>query len=146
MNTRLAAAARCALWLASLGVLCACAWLRLDLQQPINTDILAALPAQQDSGALRIANQRSRDAFVNELLVLVSGADTKATREAAFAAWTALLHSGMHTENTGQSVQRLLAVYQAHHFAMLDPAQAARLSRGGARALATDVAVSLASP
>ena len=146
MNTRLPAAARCALWLASLGVLCAFAWLRLDPQQPINTDILAALPAQQDAGALRIANRRSRDAFVNELLILVGGADTPATRAAAFAAYTALLRSGMHAQNTGQSVQQLLAVYQAHHFAMLDPAQAAHLSSGGPRALATDVAVSLASP
>lgn len=143
---RLASVARCTLWLASLAVLCAFAWLRLDVHQPINTDIIAALPAQQASPALRVANERSRDAFINELLILVSGADTPATRAAALAAHTALLDAGLHAENTGQTLQQLLALYEAHHFAMLDAAQTARLTRGGAQALATDVAVSLASP
>ncbi|MDE1888273.1 MAG: hypothetical protein KGI32_09075, partial [Gammaproteobacteria bacterium] len=146
MNTRLASVARCTIWLASLGALCAFAWLRLDVQQPINTDILAALPAQQESGALRVANERSRDAFINELLILVSGTDAPVTREAALAAYTALLNSGLHAENSGRTLQQLLAVYQAHHFALLDAKQTARLNRGGAQALATDVAVSLASP
>ncbi|MGH8292553.1 MAG: MMPL family transporter [Gammaproteobacteria bacterium] len=146
MNTRPASVARCTIWLASLGVLCAFAWLRLDVQQPINTDILAALPAQQEPGALRIANERGRDAFINELLILVSGADAPATREAARAAYTALLNAGLHAQDTGATLQPLLAVYQAHHFAMLDAAQTARLTHGGAQALATDVAVSLASP
>jgi predicted exporter len=146
VNKRVAAAARLTLWLVSLGVLCGVAWTRLDPQHVINTDILAALPAQRGSEALNAAIERSRDAFVNELLILVSGADTPATRKAALAAQTTLLAAGLQTEDSGQALRQVLAVYQAHHFALLDPAQIARLDHSGAHALATDVAVTLASP
>ena len=146
MNTRLSAAARCLLWLASLGVLCGLAWNRLDPQRIINTDVLAALPAQRTSAALKAATERSRNAFINELLVLVSGADSPATQQAARAAYKALLAAGLQAEDTGQALPALLRVYQTHHFALLDTAQAARLTQGGAQTLASDVAATLASP
>ena len=146
MNTRLAVAARCLLWLASLGVLCGFAWSRLDPQRIINTDVLSALPAPRASEALNAATDRSRDTFINELLVLVSGADTPVTHQAALAARKALLAAGLQAEDTGQTLPALLKIYQAHHFALLDTAQAAHLIQGGTRTLANDVAATLASP
>ena len=146
MNMRLPAAARWSIWFVSLGLLCGVAWLRLDVSQPINTDILTLLPGEHDSQALATATARSRDAFVQELLVLVSGNDTSATRAAALAAQHALLAAGLHADDSSQTLNQALDVYRAHRFALLNTAQSARLTRDGAQALATDVAVSLASP
>lgn len=146
MNMRLPAAARWSIWFVSLGLLCGVAWLRLDVSQPINTDILTLLPGEHDSQALATATARSRDAFVHELLVLVSGDDTPATRAAALAAQHTLLAAGLHAEDSSQSLNQALSVYKSHRFALLNAAQSARLAKDGAHALATDVAVSLASP
>jgi len=143
---RLPAAARWTIWLASLGLVCGLAWTRLDLKNPVDTDILAMLPAEQDSGALAEATARSREAFVDEVLILVSGGDDPATRAAAEAAGQAAATDGLKTDSTGESLDRLLQVYEQHHYALLDEAAVARLQKGGATALATDVAVSLGSP
>lgn len=143
---RLPASARWTIWLVSLGMLCGVAWLRLDVTQPINTDILSLLPGGHDSPALATATARSRDAFVHELLVLVNGEDTPETRAAAHAAQQALLAAGLHTDDSSQALGDALAVYQKHRFALLTTVQSARLENAGARALATDVAASLASP
>ena len=139
-------AARWTLWLVSLGLLCALAALRLDPKHLIDTDILSMLPAEQDAGALAEATRRSREAFVDEVLFLVSGPDDAATRAAADAARASTLKSGLKADDTGQSLDALLAVYQAHRYALLDDAQAARFAKDGPQALATDVAVALGSP
>lgn len=138
--------ARWTLWLLSLGLLCAAAATRLDLHRIVDTDILAMLPPQHDSPAISAATQQTRDAFVGEVLMLVSGDDVPATRAAAQAASDAAAAAGLKTEDSGQSLDRLLAVYQKHRYALLDTAAAARLQAAGAKAFATDVAVSLASP
>lgn len=138
--------ARWAIWLVSLGLLCGFAWTRLDLQAPIQTNILTLLPERHDSQALHIATERSRDAFTHQLLALVRGADDATTRAAALAARRALLGAGLQADDVGETVDSAIAAYGRHHFALLNPRQAARLAREGPRALATDVAVSLASP
>jgi predicted exporter len=127
-------------------VLCGIALTRLDIRHPINTDILSLLPGEQQSPALAAATDRSREAFVRQVLVLVGGDDTAQTRGAALAAQKALLAAGLQADDSGQTLDRLLAAYQTHPFALLDAAQSARLAKDGANALATDVAVSLASP
>jgi len=137
---------RWTLWLASLGLLCAAAAMRLDVHRIVDTDILAMLPPQHDSPAIAAATQQTRDAFVGEVLILVSGDDLPATRAAAQAAADAAAASGLKTEDSGQSLDRLLAVYQKHRYALLNDADAKRLQSGDAKAFATDVAVSLASP
>ena len=146
MNPRLTPTTRWTLWLLSLGLLCAAAALRMDRHKIIDTDILAMLPAQQDSAVVSAATDRSRDAFVDEVLMLVSGEDTPATRAAADAAASTAAAQGLGPDDTNQSLGRLLSVYKAHHYVLLDPAQAARLEQGGATALVTDIATSLASP
>src|SRR5689334_3338225 len=142
----LPATARWAIWLVSLGVLCGAAALRLDVHHPIDTDILTLLPGQAQSPALAAATERSRAAFVRQIQVLVSGTDAPETRAAATAAQDALVAAGLHADDSGGTLERLLSIYQTHHFALLDAAQSKRLAAGGADALATDVAVSLASP
>jgi len=142
----LPAAARWTIWLASLGVLCGFAWTRLDVQHPIDTDILSLLPGERESPVIAAATERSRDAFARQLLVLVSGEDTPLTRSAALAAQRALLAAGLHMDDSGQELNRLLNTYQTHHFALLNAAQTVRLDKGGVNAFATDVAVSMASP
>jgi len=142
----LPATARWAIWLVSLGLLCGVAALRLDVHHPIDTDILTLLPGQTQSPALAAATERSRAAFVRQIQVLVSGTDSPETRAAATAAQDALEAAGLKADASGETLERLLTVYQAHHFALLDAAQSQRLAAGGADALATDVAVSLASP
>jgi len=139
-------AARWTLWLATLGLLCGLAGWRLDLAHPINTDILAMLPEEHDSQALATATERSRDAFVHELLFLVKGEDAPPTRAAAVAAQQALRATGLEEDSTGEQLGRLLAAYTAHPYDLLDPAQAERLAQGGPKAVATDVAASLGSP
>ena len=146
MTRSLSAAARWAVWLASLGLFCGIAWTRLDREHPINTDILAMLPAEQGSEALTAATDRTRDAFVHQVLVLISGDDSPATREAAQAARRVLGAAGLRSDDSGLAVNRVLAAYQAHHYALLDATQAARLAQGGADAFSKDVAVTLASP
>lgn len=143
---RLTPTARWTLWLLSLGILCAAAGLRLDPKKIIDTDILAMLPAQQDSALVAEATAQSRDAFVNEVLILVSGDDVPATRAAADAAAKTAAAQGLKADDTGQSLDRLLSLYKTHRYALLDGAQARRLEAGGATALATDIATSLASP
>lgn len=138
--------ARWTLWLVSLGLLCAAAAVRMDPHKIIDTDVLAMLPAQQDSALVSAATDRSRDAFVNEVLILVSGDDVPATRAAADAAAKAAAAQGLQADDTGQSLDRLLAIYKTHRYALLDARQAERLETGGATALATDIATSLASP
>lgn len=146
MTRSLSAFARWALWLGSLGLLVGIAWTRLDLAHPINTDILAMLPAEHDSQALAVATERSRDAFVHQVLVLVSGDDSPATRRAAQAADQVLTAAGLRNDDSGLAVAKVLAVYRAHRYALLDRSQATRLAQGGADAFAKDVAVELASP
>ena len=146
MKRALSPTARWAIWSLSLAMLCGIAWTRLDHDHLINTDILAMLPAEHGSSALATATDRSRDAFVHQVLVLVSGDDAPATRDAALAAEQALKKAGLDTDETGMAVGKVLAVYKAHHYDLLDSAHAARLTQGGAEALVKDVAVSLASP
>jgi len=129
-----------------LGLLCAAAWMRLDPRHLIDTDILSMLPVQHDAPALAAATDRSRQAFVGEVLVLVSGPDTPATRAAAEAARTAVSAHGLKPDATAESIGRLLALYKTHRYALLDETQVARLKQDGATALATDTAVSLGSP
>ncbi len=140
------ALARWSVWSLSLALLCGTAWTRLDRAHPIDTDILAMLPAEQGSAALTAATDRSRDAFVHQVLVLVSGSDGPATREAALAARHVLLDASLKADDTGLEVDKVLAAYQAHHFALLDAAQSAHLAQGGVAAFAGEVAVTLASP
>ncbi|MGH8278858.1 MAG: MMPL family transporter [Gammaproteobacteria bacterium] len=146
MSVRLPATARWLIWFLSLALLCGIAWSRLAPHHVINTDILAALPAQHGSEALLAATKRSSQAFTRDLLILVNGADSARTRAAALAAREVLLKYGLRAENTGQTLNQLLAVYQAHRFALLTTAQTTRFDQQGAKALATDVAVTLASP
>lgn len=146
MTMRLSASARWIIWFVSLALLCGIAWLRLDPHQAINTDILTLLPGQHTSSVVATATERSRDAFVRELLVLVSGDDTEQTRDAALTAQKSLLDAGLHADDSSRTLDRALTLFKAHRFALLNHAQAARLSQQGATALATDVAVSLASP
>lgn len=134
------------IWAASLGLLCAAAWTRLDPQRIVDTDILSMLPAQHDSPALSAATDRSRQTFVDEVLLLVSGPDTPATRMAAVAAQQAATSGGLKTSDTGESFDRLLTLYKAHRYALLDDAEAARLKQDGPAALALDTAVMLGSP
>ncbi|HEX7964596.1 MAG TPA: hypothetical protein VF651_02655 [Gammaproteobacteria bacterium] len=142
----LSARARWAIWLASLALLCGAAAMRLDPKHFINTDILAMLPAQQDAPALQAATEKSRDAFVGEVLMLVRGPDADATRAGAQAMLQAAEAGGLAADQSGESLDDLLELYREHHYTLLDQAQAQRLVTGGAPALATDVAVSLASP
>ena len=143
---QLSRSARWTLWLLSLGLLCAAAATRLDVHRIVDTDILAMLPPQHDAPAIAAATQQSRDAFVNEVLMLVSGDDVPATHAAAQAAADAAAAEGLKADDSGRSLDRLLAVYQRHRYALLDEAGARRLLVGGPKAFATDVAVSLASP
>ncbi|MDE2234182.1 MAG: MMPL family transporter [Gammaproteobacteria bacterium] len=142
----LSTAARWAIWLAILAAVCILAWIRLDARQPVNTDILALLPKAQQSPLIEAANSRSRELYADQLLILVSGADTPVTRDAALAAGKAASAAGLHMEDTGKTFNRLLRAYQKHHFALLDAAQINRLRQGGETAFASDVAASLASP
>jgi len=146
VKSGLSPAARWTLWLVSLGVLCAAAAVRLDPQHVVDTDILAMLPPEQDSTAVAAATEQSREAFVDEVLILVSGEDEPATRAAAQAASAASASHGLKPDTTGESLNRLLSVYQAHRYALLDEAQAQRLASGGPAALTNDIATSLASP
>ncbi|HSN18685.1 MAG TPA: hypothetical protein VLV87_10830, partial [Gammaproteobacteria bacterium] len=143
---RLGPAARWTIWLLSLGLLCSAAALRVDTRKIIDTDILAMLPEQQDSAVVAAATAESREAFVNEVLILVGGDDVPATRAAAQAAAHTAAAQGLKADDTGQSLDRLLTLYKAHRFALLDGPQAQRLEKGGATTLATDIAASLASP
>lgn len=140
------AVARWALWAITLGLLCALAAWRMQPGGPVQTNILTLLPDRHDSQALDKATERSRDAFSQQLLALVTGPDDARTRKTAMAARAVLLKAGLTTADTGSKVDQALALYRQHGFALLTPAQQARFQREGAKALATDVAVALASP
>lgn len=137
---------RWAIWFGSLALLCGVALLRVDQQNPIQTNVLNLLPERHDSQALDAATERSRNAFSQQLIAIVEGPDNDRTHTAAMAAYRTLRTAGLQAPAAGDTVDKALAVYQQHRFAMLTPRQIARLDRGGAKALATDVAASLASP
>jgi predicted exporter len=133
-------------WLATLALLCALAWWRVAPSGPIQTDILQLLPQDSADATLDAANRRSRDAFSQQMLVLVRGADDARTRTAAQAAHASLRAAGLTSAAGGDTFERALDVYRQHGFALLSPERIARLRDKGASALATDVAVALASP
>ncbi|MDN5869329.1 MAG: MMPL family transporter [Nitrococcus sp.] len=134
------------LWFSTLASLCVLAVWRVDPAGPIETDVLALLPERHDSRVLERAEARGHEAFSRQLLAMVTGRDNSRTREATLAARQALLAPGL-TESAGRGqVGKALALYRQHGFALLSPAQVARFQRNGARTLAMDVAVSLASP
>ena len=146
MSRGLSSPVRWSLWLVPLALLCIAAVLRLHQHQIVDTDILAMLPPQQDSTAVAAATDQSRQAFVDEVLILVGGDDEGATRAAVTAAAARASEAGLKPDDSGRSMDRMLAVYQKHRYVLLDDAAAARLSKDGATALATDVATALASP
>ncbi|MFI4967102.1 MAG: MMPL family transporter [Gammaproteobacteria bacterium] len=146
MSRELSTAARWSIWLISLASLCIAAGTRIDIHHIVDTDILSILPPEHDSAAVAAATEQSRQAFVDEMLLLVSGDDVPATRAAAQAAADAASADGLKPADSGQSLDRLLSIYQKHRYALLDEADAKRLRDGGATTLATDVATSLASP
>jgi predicted exporter len=114
--------------------------------QIVDTDILAMLPPQQDSVAVAAATEQTRQAFVDEVLMLVSGDDESATQAAVTAAAASVSAAGLKPDDSGRSMGRILAIYQKHRYVLLDDAASKRLTQGGASALATDVATALASP
>ncbi len=133
-------------WAVTLGLLCALAAWRMAPGGPLETNILTLLPGQHADPALAEAIQRSRGAFTRRLLAVVSGPDDAATRTAADTARATLLDAGMVASGDGAGVVKALAVYRAHPFTLLSPAERGRFQSEGARALATDVATHLASP
>lgn len=137
---------RWVVWALSLGALCALALWRVDPAGALDTNILNLLPEQHDSKALDKATERSRDAFSRQLLALVTGPDDDTTRQAAEAAQHALQQAGLEADSAGDSVDRALALFRDHPWSLLTPAQRRRLADKGPAALATDVAVALASP
>lgn len=144
MNAR--GVARWALWSITLGLLCALALWRMNPAGPVQTNILALLPDHHADATLDAAIARSRDAFSQRLLALVSGPDDAHTRDAALAARQAMLDAGLDAGSEGAQVDQALALYRQHGFALLSPTQVQRFDEHGDKALATAVAVSLASP
>ncbi len=143
---RAGGAGRWALWAVSLGLLCALAVWRMGPAGPVDTNILGLLPDHHGGGALDKAVDRSRDAFTQQLLAVVSGPDDAATRQAALDARQVMLDAGLAATDMGDQVQQAMALFRAHPFVLLTPAERKRLEREGPRALATDVAVMLGSP
>lgn len=137
---------RWAVWALSLGALCALALVRVDPAGPLETNILTLLPDQHDNQALDKASELSREAFSQQLLALVTGPDDPRTRQAASAVRKTLLDAGLAAGETNDSVDSALALFRDHPFVLLTPAQRRRFDNEGAKALATDVAVALASP
>src|SRR5690625_781953 len=111
----LAATARCALWLLSLALLCALALWRADSGSLLQTNIPALLPQHDADRFLAAAAQRSRDAFSQQLLVLVSGPDHATTRTAALAARQAFLRNGLSASKDGDHIKQALSLYQKHN-------------------------------
>ncbi|HET7268127.1 MAG TPA: MMPL family transporter, partial [Oleiagrimonas sp.] len=140
------AVGRWALWLVTLALLCALAVWRVHPAGPVQTNILALLPDHHADPALQAATERSRDALSQRVLALVSGPDDAPTRKAALAARQAMLDAGLDAGSENAQVDRALALYRQHGFTLLSPAQVQRFEQQGAKALATAVAVSLASP
>src|SRR5699024_10168172 len=106
----------------------------------------ALLPASHADASLQAAIDRNRDDFSRQLLVLVRGPAEAATGEAARAARAVLVKTGLHTAVRDAGLQQALDLYRQHAFALLTPQAAHRLQQQGGKALATDVAVALASP
>lgn len=146
MTPRAALYARLLAWLALMGLLGAGAWARLDRAQPVDTDLLHLLPAQQQSPLLAAATERTQDAFLRELLIVVSGADAERTRAAAQAAYAAVKSAGLNPQAVSGNLQALLDLYSQHHFALLTPEDAARLMHDPASAFTAEVAGQLANP
>ena len=146
MTRRAALYARLLAWSGLLVAACAISWSRVDRAQPVDTDLLHLLPAQQQSPLLSAATERTQNAFLRELLLVVSGEDAERARHAAESARHALQDGGLETQQAGGDVQKLFALYAQHHFALLTPDDAARLQRDPVSAFAAEVAGQLANP
>ena len=85
MNLALSPAARWTIWSVSLALLCGIAWTRLDQAIASSTPTSWRCCRPSTVRRLAAATDRSRDAFVHQVLVLVSGDDVPATRDAALA-------------------------------------------------------------
>ncbi len=129
-----------------LAALCLLAAWRMGPQGPLQTDVLTLLPGQFDTPAQQTAAARSRTQFSGQLLALVRGPDKADTHKAATAAWQVFRDAGLKANNDSETIGKALSLYQEHAHALLDQTQITRFESQGAKALATTVAVSLASP
>ncbi len=146
MTPRLMAFIKPLVWIVALAVLCVIAGLRLDVRQPVNTNLLDLLPAAQQSPLRDAATQRTQTAFLNQLLLVVSAADDAEARKGASAAQSALAAAGVKLSDPGKSVQALLDVYRKHHYVFLTAADQQRLNQDPVKSFTNNVAGAFANP
>lgn len=138
--------ARWAVWLLTLALLCAFALWRMDPSGPLQTNVVSLLPSHEENALLEAARQRNDHAFSQRLLAVVEGPADGSVQVAATAAQQALRQAGMDDNDALDGFAKALDLYRSHGPALLSPDNIARFQQQGARALAVDVAVSLASP
>lgn len=134
------------IWIVVLTLLCVVAGLRVNLRQPVDTNLLDLLPASQQAPLMNAASERTQAVFFRDLLVIVSAPDYAAARRGAQAARAALAAAGLPVSNPAGSVQNLLTLYRQHPYDLLTPADQVRLNKDPVITFANDVASALANP
>ncbi|MGA9852065.1 MAG: MMPL family transporter [Gammaproteobacteria bacterium] len=146
MSVRIAALIKPLIWIVTLTLLCVSAGLRLDVHQPVDTNLLDLLPASQQSPLLGAATQRTQTAFLRDVLLVVSAADYAQAQHGAEAAQTALTTAGLPVSDPAQSAQSLLNLYREHPYALLTTADQQRLDKNPVSTFTNDVAAAFANP
>ncbi len=146
MSARAATLLKPLIWIVVLTLLCLFAALRLNLRQPVDTNLLDLLPAAQQSPLLDAATERTQGAFLRELLLVVSAADYSQARRGAKAAQTALAAAGLPLADPARSVQALIGLYRRHRYAFLTTADRQQLNKNPVSAFTNDVAGEFANP
>lgn len=146
MSVRAATLIKPLVWFVVLMLLCVIAALRLDARAPVDTNLLDLLPAVRQSPLQDAANERTQTAFLSDLLLVVSAADSAQARRAAEAAQTALTAAGLPLADPAKSAQALLSLYRQHHYVFLTTADQQQLNKKPVSTFTNEVAGEFADP
>lgn len=135
-------AVRLGAWLGLMFTLGIAAAVRLDWAAPVQTDLLALLPADPQKPLVDQALSRNRDDFSRQMLILISGPADAGVRTAGQQVIKTLRRHGL-TSAPQVSGEPLLNLYLAHRYALLPPAQSKTLTPAR---LAAETAANLGSP
>ena len=125
-------------WFVAMALLIAllCAWLLLGrARSPIQTDLLAMLPATERNPTADVAAQRLAHANGDRVMLLVANADDDQAKAAARQLGQMLgkdkVFASVTSELPSFDLQQLVAPYLAHRFALLIDADARALAQPG---------------
>ena len=134
------------IWLVLLITLCAGAAVRLDTQQPIDTNLLDLLPKSRPSPLMDAAIARARTIFLREMFLVVDAKSRTEAKQGAEAARAALVRAGFSVSSVPHGASKLFQLYRQYHYGLMTATDHERLERDPVPVFTSDLTAELANP